>query len=78
MLEGGDGSKWTDDGWPSFHSSMVHTSPILYDFDYDNVQDILIATYDGEILAIKDTVRLRINVQGSGVRKKEFVAGTGL
>ena len=29
---------------------------MLFDIDYDGIQDILVATYDGEILAFKDTV----------------------
>ena len=39
---------------------MVHTSPLLADFDSDGVLDILVATYDGEILAIRDTVGLSL------------------
>ena len=40
-------------GWPSFHQSNSHASPLLYDADNDGVEDILVATYDGEILFFK-------------------------
>jgi len=57
VLEGPDGAKAL--GWPAFHKSHLHASPLLYDVDLDGVRDILVATYDGEILAFKDTVRGR-------------------
>ena len=57
MLDGGDGAKALDDFWPAFHQSEVHASPIMVDFDYDGVMDILLATNDGELLDVKDTVR---------------------
>ena len=44
-------------GWPAFHRSTVHASPLLYDWDLDGTPDILVATYNGEVLAFKDTVR---------------------
>jgi len=56
VLEAADGAQAS--GWPAFHKSTVHTSPMLYDLDFDGVQDILLATYDGEILAFRDSVRL--------------------
>lgn len=43
----------------AFHTSTAHTSPLLYDIDLDGVPDIVLATYDGDILFFKDTVRLR-------------------
>ncbi len=55
MLEAADGAQAA--GWPAFHKSKVHASPLLYDVDSDGVQDILVATYDGQILAFRDTVR---------------------
>lgn len=55
MLEANDGAQAA--GWPAFHKSTVHTSPMLYDLDFDGIQDILLATYDGEILAFRDNVR---------------------
>jgi hypothetical protein len=55
VLEGGDGAKAV--GWPAFHQSTQHTSPLLYDIDIDGVADILVSTYNGEILFFKDTVR---------------------
>ena len=55
MLEAADGAQAA--GWPAFHKSKVHASPLLYDVDGDGVQDILVATYDGQILAFRDTVR---------------------
>lgn len=56
MLDGVDGAKASDDSWPAFHKSFVHTSPVLFDFNEDGVLEILIATYNGEILVVKDTV----------------------
>jgi hypothetical protein len=55
VLEASDGAKAA--GWPAFHKSTVHTSPLMYDLDFDGVQDILLATYGGEILAFRDNVR---------------------
>ena len=55
VLEAADGAQAA--GWPAFHKSKVHASPLLYDVDSDGVQDILVATYDGQILAFRDTVR---------------------
>ena len=57
VVEAADGAKATHDAWPAFHKSTVHTAPLLFDWDFDGVQDILVATYDGEVLAFKDTVR---------------------
>lgn len=57
MLDGADGAKALDDLWPAFHQSDVHASPIMADFDYDGILDILLATSDGEVLIVKDTVR---------------------
>ena len=56
MLDAADGAKAADDQWPAFHQSTVHASPVMFDFDSDGVLDILLATYNGEILVIKDTV----------------------
>ena len=56
VLDGADGAKAVDDLWPAFHESEVHATPIMVDFDYDGVMDILLATNDGELLFIKDTV----------------------
>ena len=60
VLEAADGAQAA--GWPAFHKSKVHASPLLYDVDSDGVQDILVATYDGQILAFRDTVRQPIRV----------------
>ena len=57
ILDGADGAKALDDLWPAFHQSEVHATPVMVDFDYDGVMDILLATNDGELLVIKDTVR---------------------
>ena len=57
VLDGADGAKAQDDLWPAFHKSDVHASPIMVDFDYDGVLDILLATSNGELLVVKDTVR---------------------
>ena len=56
-MDGADGAKAVDDFWPAFHQSDVHASPLMVDFDYDGVLDILLATSDGELLVVKDTVR---------------------
>jgi hypothetical protein len=55
VLEGPDGAKAL--GWPGFHRSTVHASPLLYDIDLDGVRDVAVATYDGEVLFFKDNVR---------------------
>ena len=54
VVEGRDGGKLS--GFEAFFKSSVHASPLLYDIDFDGIQDILVATYDGEILFFKDTV----------------------
>lgn len=54
VLGGPDGSQAV--GWPAFHKSTMHASPLLYDIDFDGVRDVLLATYDGEIVFVKDTV----------------------
>ena len=56
VLEGLEGAQAV--GWPAFHKSSVHASPLLYDWDFDGVRDVLLATYDGQVLAFKDTVGL--------------------
>ncbi|MBA0588146.1 hypothetical protein Gorai_001259, partial [Gossypium raimondii] len=48
VLEGSDGDKMP--GWPAFHQSTVHSSPLLYDIDKDGVREIALATYNGEVL----------------------------
>ena len=58
MVEGADGAKAAHDSWPAFHKSTVHASPLLHDWDFDGILDILVATYDGEIRVFKDTVRI--------------------
>lgn len=37
-------------GWPAFHQSNVHSSPLLFDIDKDGVREIALATYNGEVL----------------------------
>jgi hypothetical protein len=54
VFEGRDGAKAPD--FEAFHHSTAHTSPLLYDADQDGVPDIVLATYDGEILFFKDNV----------------------
>ena len=61
VVDGSNGAKARGDSWPAFHRSTVHTSPLTYDFDFDNVQDILLATFDGDILFFKDTVSILIH-----------------
>lgn len=48
VLEGSNGDRMP--GWPVFHGSIVHASPLLYDIDKDGVREIALATYNGEIL----------------------------
>ncbi|KAK9815165.1 hypothetical protein WJX73_009335 [Symbiochloris irregularis] len=55
VIEAADGAKAVEDGWPGFHESTVHASPLLYDIDADGILDVLLATYDGEVLMFKDT-----------------------
>jgi len=47
VLEGTDGDKVP--GWPAFHQSNVHSSPLLYDIDKDGVREIALATYNGVV-----------------------------
>jgi len=54
LEQGVDGAKAL--GWPAFHQSTVHASPLLYDWDLDGTPDVLVTTYNGEVLAFKDTV----------------------
>jgi hypothetical protein len=58
-VDGEDGARAADSGWPAFHRSTVHASPLAYDLDFDGVLDVLVATYDGDILAVRDTARPR-------------------
>ncbi len=36
----------------------MYASPLLYDIDMDGIRDIVAATYDGDVLFFKDTVRM--------------------
>jgi hypothetical protein len=36
-------------GWPAFHQSNVHSSPLLYDIDKDGIREIVLATYNGVV-----------------------------
>ncbi len=56
VLDAADGARATH--WEGQHQSALHTSALLFDIDFDGIQDILIATYDGDVLAFKDTVRI--------------------
>jgi hypothetical protein len=55
VFEGRGGAK--SPTFEAFHHSTAHTSPLLFDVDLDGVPDIVLGTYDGEILFFKDTVR---------------------
>ena len=37
-------------GFPAFHRSLAHAGPLLYDADDDGREEVLLATYDGEVL----------------------------
>ena len=54
-LDGASGARWSDGRWPAFHGSSAHASPILADVDGDGVQDVLLATYDAQVSAYRDT-----------------------
>jgi len=54
VLEGPDGAKAL--GWPGFHRSTVHAAPLLYDIDMDGIRDVVVTTYDGEVMFFKDNV----------------------
>lgn len=54
VLEGPDGAKAL--GWPGFHRSNVHASPLLFDIDMDGIRDVMVVTYDGEVVFFKDNV----------------------
>lgn len=48
----GDGHK--PNGWPlAFDDAKFESSPLIYDFDQDGIDDILIADFDGYIKVIK-------------------------
>lgn len=36
-------------GWPAFHQSTVHASPLLYDIDKDGGREIVLATFNGVV-----------------------------
>lgn len=56
VVEAADGAKALEDGWPGYHESTTHASPLLYDFDADGINDLLLPTYEGEIIIFRDTV----------------------
>ena len=67
-LDGASGARWSDGRWPAFHGSSAHASPFLADVDGDGVQDVLLATYDGQVSAYRDTgerIRL-VDEEGKG------------
>lgn len=64
MLDAADGAKAAE--WGGYHQSTLHTSPLLFDVDYDGIQDILVATYDGDVLAYKDTVSTHLLSSAEG------------
>ncbi|CAG9463133.1 unnamed protein product [Pedinophyceae sp. YPF-701] len=56
VVDGRDGSR--PPGFPAkyeWQTGTSHSSPLLFDIDFDGVKDILIGTYDGEISFVKDT-----------------------
>ena len=53
-------------------SSQVHASPLMFDIDQDGVQDVLVATYDGDVLFFRDSGELmaqRLTVPRLTVRR---------
>lgn len=56
VLEGPDGAKAL--GWPGYHRSHVHTSPLLFDIDMDGIRDVMVTTFDGEVVFFKDNVSI--------------------
>ncbi|TKY63430.1 DEFECTIVE IN EXINE FORMATION 1 [Spatholobus suberectus] len=74
VLEGADGDKMP--GWPAFHQSTVHSSPLLYDIDKDGVREIALATYNGEVLFFRVSGYMmsdKLEVPRRKVRKNWFV-----
>ena len=52
-LEGSRGARLP--GWPAAHQSTAHASPLMYDIDFDGVEEAVLATYNGEVLFFRDT-----------------------
>lgn len=52
VLEGPDGAQAV--GWPGFHKSTLHTSPMLFDINLDGIREVMLATYDGEVMFFKE------------------------
>lgn len=58
-------------GWPAFHQSLLHASPLLYDFDFDGVRDILVTTFDGEVRGPCEALQL-YNIQPINLNPNTF------
>ncbi|KAG1365845.1 Protein DEFECTIVE IN EXINE FORMATION 1 [Cocos nucifera] len=74
VLEGSDGDKLP--GWPVFHQSTVHSSPLLYDIDQDGTREIALATYNGVINFFRASGYMmmdKLEVPRRKVRKNWFV-----
>lgn len=37
-------------GWPAYHQSTVHSSALMYDIDKDGIREVVLATFNGEVL----------------------------
>ncbi|KAF8394949.1 hypothetical protein HHK36_018888 [Tetracentron sinense] len=74
VLDGSDGDKMP--GWPAFHQSTVHSSPLLYDIDKDGMREIALATYNGEVLFFRISGYLmtdKLEIPRRRVRKDWYV-----
>ncbi|XP_077216185.1 protein DEFECTIVE IN EXINE FORMATION 1-like isoform X2 [Tasmannia lanceolata] len=63
-------------GWPAFHQSTIHSSPLLFDIDKDGVREVALATYNGEVLFFRISGYLmteRLEVPRLKVRKNWYV-----
>lgn len=48
-----------DTTFEASHRSTLHTTPLMFDIDFDGVLDIVVATYDGDVQFFRDTVSLQ-------------------
>jgi hypothetical protein len=55
-LEAPNGAKGASGaGWPAYHASTLHGSPVLVDVDGDGTRELAAATYDGEVLYFRES-----------------------
>lgn len=74
VLEGSDGEKLP--GWPAYHQSTVHSSALMYDIDKDGIREVVLATFNGEVLFFRASGFImgeKLVVPRRRVRKDWFV-----